>query len=166
MPLLKSIFTSVIVTLSFTGCSSEAVVDAQTPTPIPGAGGFVALSVANLAASEQWYTQKFGMTVKLRVPKQNGVEVVVLQADRLLVELVSNDAARSLPATDPAVSDRALLHGPFKAGFLVDNFDAAVSTLQGRGASIAFGPFPASSSQNANVIFRDNSGNLLQLIAR
>jgi catechol 2,3-dioxygenase-like lactoylglutathione lyase family enzyme len=166
MSLIKSIVAVVIVSLSYSGCSSDSVVDAQTPATIPGAGGFVALSVANLAASEQWYTQKFGMTVKMRIPKQNGVEGVVLQADRLLVELIANDAARSLPANDPAASDRTLLHGPLKAGFLVDNFDAAVATLQSRGASVAFGPFPATSSQNANVIFRDNSGNLLQLIAR
>jgi catechol 2,3-dioxygenase-like lactoylglutathione lyase family enzyme len=163
---LKSISAVVLAVLTFGGCSSDDVAGAQTPFALSGAGGFVALSVQDLAASEQWYTQKLGMTVKLRFPKQNGVEVVVLQADRLLVELVANDAARTLPASDPASSDRVLLRGPFKAGFLVDNFESTVSTLQSRGASIAFGPCPASSSQNANVIFRDNSGNLLQLIAR
>ena len=148
------------------GCSTDGPLRAQTPAAAATTGGFFALSVQDLAASEQWYTEKLGMTVKMRVPAQGGTAVTVLGAGNLLVELVSNDAARSLPSTDPAASERVLLRGPFKVGFMVDNLDAMVASLRARGADIAFGPYPASASQNANVIVRDNAGNLIQIIAR
>lgn len=35
--------------------------------------------------------------------------------------------------------------------------------LQKRNVEIAFGPYPARKNQRANVIIRDNGGNLIQL---
>lgn len=51
----------------------------------------------------------------------------------------------------------------FKAGFLVKDFDSAVDELRARGVTIAFGPFPAQNGQRANVLIRDNAGNLIQI---
>jgi hypothetical protein len=52
--------------------------------------------------------------------------------------------------------------GLFKAGVVVDNWDGLVTGLKARGVPIAMGPFPATAEQRANLIIRDNNGNLIQ----
>jgi len=66
----------------------------------------------------------------------------------------------------PTVSDPVLLHGIIKAGVIVDNWDRTLALLRARRVPIAFGPFPAGRGQRANLIIRDNSGNLIQFFGR
>jgi len=58
------------------------------------------------------------------------------------------------------------LHGFFKAGFFVHDFGGAVTQLRARGVEIVVGPFPQRDDQKANVIIRDNAGNLIQIFGR
>jgi catechol 2,3-dioxygenase-like lactoylglutathione lyase family enzyme len=130
------------------------------------AGAFMAFSVADLAASETWYAEKFGMRVLFRPPATDGMSVVVLEGGGLIVELLHNRAANPLRTVAPAVTHTTLVHGVFKAGVVVDDFDQTLATLRERGVQIAIGPFPARDGQRANVIVRDNSGNLIQFIGK
>ena len=123
----------------------------------PVTGAFMAFSVPNMAASVQWYTQKLGLAIVLQ-QQSGGLEVTVLEGAGLMVELIRDPAAR--PAT---VSRPELLHGVYKAGFFVKDFDDVVDELRARGVAIAFGPFPQHDNQRANVIIRDNAGNLIQI---
>jgi len=79
----------------------------------------------------------------------------------LIVELIQHDKA-----AEPTVSDPVLLHGIIKAGVIVDNWDRTLALLRARRVPIAFGPFPAGRGQRANLIIRDNSGNLIQFFGR
>lgn len=117
-------------------------------------GAFLAVSVSNMAESVQWYTEKLGLSVTFQA---NSPEVTVLEGGGLMVELIRN------PAAEPGPTPPDLRHGVFKAGFLVKNFDATVEELRARGVAIAFGPFPAQGKQRANVLIRDNAGNLIQI---
>jgi len=96
------------------------------------------------------------MHVVISVPKKDGVAVSVLEGSGLIVELIQNDQAA------PAGKDRVLVHGPFKVGAIVSDFERVLAQLKARGADIAYGPYPASADQRANVIVRDNDGNLIQ----
>ena len=129
-------------------------------------GAFLALSVPDLEASAAWYTDKLGLRVVLEPPPYQGTRVKVLEGGGLVVELLHNPAAVPLQAAAPAISHTTLVHGLFKAGFAVTDYDRALATLRERGVEIAMGPFPAQGGQRANVIIRDNAGNLLQLFAR
>jgi catechol 2,3-dioxygenase-like lactoylglutathione lyase family enzyme len=120
-------------------------------------GTFFALSVSNLAASTAWYRDKLGLRVVMEVPPQGGTAVTILEGDGLIVELLQRDGAR------PPAGDAQLTHGFFKAGILVKDLDRTLARLRERGVEIAFGPYPASDTQRANLILRDNSGNLIQL---
>ena len=79
-------------------------------------------------------------------------------------------SARSLQSRDagglskaaPSATANHQIHGFFKAGVIVDDFDKTLATLKARGVSIAMGPFPASETQRANIIVRDNAGNPIQ----
>jgi catechol 2,3-dioxygenase-like lactoylglutathione lyase family enzyme len=127
-------------------------------------GAFFALSVADLAASVAWYRNVFALDTLMQVPKQNGIAVTVLEGDGLTVELIQNDQARPLREVAPGVTDPFLVHGLVKAGIVVKNFERTLAVLKERGMTIAFGPYPASGNQKANVLIRDNSGNLLQIL--
>lgn len=54
----------------------------------------------------------------------------------------------------PAVKSNILVHGAVKAGAIVADFDKTVATLRQRSVQIAFGPYPASASQRANLIIQ------------
>jgi catechol 2,3-dioxygenase-like lactoylglutathione lyase family enzyme len=116
-------------------------------------GAFFAVSVPNLTESVQWYSENLGLTVSLET-SGGGVDVRVLEGGGLIVELIRD------PTAQPPGAAR---QGIFKAGFIVKDFDRTVDELRVRNVSIAFGPFPASNTQRANLIVRDNAGNLIQI---
>ena len=145
--------------------SAQAI--AQVPAPAEPAfttqGAFFGLSVADVEASVRWYSEKFGLKVVLRPPKIEGSTAVVLEGGGLIVELLQRDDAMPLSKAAPSVTQNYRIHGFFKAGVIVDDFDATLARLKARGVAIAMGPYPKTPEQRANVIVRDNSGTLIQL---
>ena len=121
-------------------------------------GAFFALSTGDLDATTSWYTTRLGLAVITRYPRQGKAGGVLLGGNGLEVEVIAHD-----DATDPRTTDRVLIHGIFKTGFLVDDFDGTIAALRERGVQIAYGPFAARTDQRANAIIRDNAGNLIQI---
>ena len=117
--------------------------------PMQAAGAFFALSVADAKASADWYVEKLGLKITMRGP------VVILEGNGLIVELIQREDAK--PGRDPFQS-----YGFVKAGVIVEDFDKTLALLRQRRAEIAFGPYPATKEQRANVIIKDNAGNLIQ----
>jgi catechol 2,3-dioxygenase-like lactoylglutathione lyase family enzyme len=134
-----------------------SVLNAQTP-PFSVTGAALALSVSDLQASSRWYQEKFGLKVTMNVPVSTTPGVIVLEGGGLTVELIQHPEAK---ASD---KDPILAHGFFKAGFSVQDFDRTLAMLRERGVEIAYGPFPKRADQRANVIIRDNAGNLIQIV--
>lgn len=130
---------------------------------VTASGAFFAMSVPDVQASSRWYSEKLGLHVVMQLPKRDKVAVVVLEGGGLIVELIENDDAAPLGQVAPRVKDNTLVHGIFKAGAIVADFDRTVATLRARGVEVAYGPYPARPDQRANVIIRDNAGNLIQL---
>jgi catechol 2,3-dioxygenase-like lactoylglutathione lyase family enzyme len=132
---------------------------AETPV-LTASGAFFALSVADMKVSAQWYEDKLGLKVVMPTANQDQIAVTVLEGGGLIVELIQHDDAA------PAGKDNLLIHGIFKAGVIVDDFDQTVAALKARHVEIAFGPFPKKANQRANVIVRDNAGNLIQFFGK
>jgi len=135
-----------------------------SPAPPPAAvittaGAFFALSVPDLAASAAWYEQKLGLT---RIQQGGRMDrlagYVVLEGGGLIVELIKHDDAVRPPAKSPE-----LIQGFSKAGALVRDFDRTVATLRARGVEMVMGPYPPRETMRANVVFKDNAGNMIQL---
>jgi catechol 2,3-dioxygenase-like lactoylglutathione lyase family enzyme len=158
--------------LPLAACLSLA---AQAPTsnnrPALAARGYLAFSVVDLDASAQWYTEKLGLRTLFYAPRTEAVHAsaAFLQGGGLFVELVQVDGASDLsrylpPAEIAAGGGRQFIHGLFKAGIVVDDFDQAVATLRTRGVEIVDGPVPTKPDQPANVTIRDNSGNRIPLL--
>ena len=143
------------------------VADAQTADPpFTATGAFIALSVPDVAASARWYREKLGLRVILEPPKAGEATAVILEGNGLLVELIQHDAAKPLGTVAPGIRGNVYVHGYFKAGLIVDDFDRTIAALKSRGIEIAFGPYPKSATQRANAIIRDNAGNLIQFVGR
>ncbi len=138
---------------------AQPVTPAPPPPALTAAGAFFALSVADLGASVRWYTEKLGLRAVMEVPRQNKTAVAVLEGGGLIVELIQHDDAK--PSGDPL-----LRHGVFKVGVLVEDFANLVELLRSRQVAIALGPFPARDGQPANLIVRDNAGNLIQFFEK
>jgi catechol 2,3-dioxygenase-like lactoylglutathione lyase family enzyme len=125
-------------------------------------GAFIGVSVADIEASVRWYTEKLGLAVVMRPPKIEKSTAVILEGGGLIVELMHHEDAVPLSRAAPAIDRNYLVHGIFKAGIVVEDFDRTIATLRARGVQIAIGPFPATAEQRANAIIRDNAGNYIQ----
>ena len=153
--------------LGFALAFPQATRAQQAPeTPFTTTGAFFALSVADVAASARWYREKLGLRVSLEPPRSAEAAVIVLEGGGLIVELLQHSGAKSLNAVAPGTSESYKVHGFFKAGVIVEDFDRTVAALRSRGVEIAFGPYPKSSTQRANVVVRDNAGNMIQFFGR
>jgi catechol 2,3-dioxygenase-like lactoylglutathione lyase family enzyme len=146
--------------------SAESAGPTSGAPTIPVTGAFFALSVADMRASAKWYSEKLGLAVVKEEPKQEGAAVIVLEGGGLVVELIQHDDAVPLATAAPGVKSNMLVHGIVKAGAIVADFERTLATLKERNVQIAFGPYPAKAHQRANVIIRDNAGNLIQLFAK
>lgn len=142
---------ALVVCLTAALASPAAAEPRETPFKSVS-GAYFAFSVPNLAESVRWYSEKFGLSISLEVP--GSPAVTVLEGSGLVVELIQDPAAR--PPSGQT-------HGMFKGGFMVKHFETTLENLQKRGVTFAFGPFPATDKQRANVIIRDNNGNLIQI---
>jgi catechol 2,3-dioxygenase-like lactoylglutathione lyase family enzyme len=141
--------------------------DAATDPPrLAGAGSFFALSVPDVQASAKWYSEMLGLEVVLEPPRTEKAEVVVLEGAGIIVELVQHEGAMPLIQAAPKIESNLLVHGIFKAGVMVHDLDAVIALLKQRGVPIAIGPVPAKGKQRANLIIRDNAGNLIQFIGK
>lgn len=129
-------------------------------------GAFFALSVADIDASARWYSEKLGLKVVMQAPKRDHAAVTVLEGGGFIVELIQHDDAMPLAKAAPAVKGNLFVHGMFKAGVIVDDFEKTLAMLKARGVEIFIGPFPARANQRANVIIKDNAGNLIQFFGK
>lgn len=129
-------------------------------------GAFFALSVADIDASTRWYSEKLGLRVVMQAPKQGSAAATVLKAGGLTVELIQHDDAKPFRVAAPETKGPLFVHGVFKVGVVVDNYAEVLEILRARSVEIAMGPFPAREDQPANVIIKDNAGNLIQILAK
>ena len=142
---------------------------AQAQTPVLTVRGMsFALSVADMEASTKWYVDKLGLRVTMRLPRNDNTRasVSLLQGGGLTVELIKDDDAVSLHRLLPANKGAVSVHGIAKVGVTVDDFEKTLAALRARDVEIAYGPFPKRPDQPANVIIRDNAGNLIQISGR
>ena len=153
---------TIAIALLVSAAAGGAQQSAKSPA-FPARGAFIGVSVGDLEASVRWYSEKLGLRVVMRPPKIEKSTAVILEGGGLIVELMHHDDAVPLATAAPSVSRNYMVHGIFKAGVIVEDFDKAIAELRARGVPIAIGPFAATAEQRANAIIRDNAGNFIQL---
>jgi catechol 2,3-dioxygenase-like lactoylglutathione lyase family enzyme len=161
---VKSAFLMPLLLLSSTAPAQD---QRSAPGPIfTTKGAFLAASVADVDASARWYSERLGLRVVMQTPKRDGTRMVALEGGGLLVELIEDDAASPLRQAAPKIALDYRVHGIFKAGVVVDDWDRLVAGLKARGVPIAIGPFPATAEQRSNLLVRDHDGNFIQFFGQ
>ena len=158
----------VVIALPFvisTRSHSAFQVGANKSAILETRGAFIGISVPDVQASANWYSEKLGLQVIFQPPPSGPSTVIVLEGGGLIVELLQDNRAVPLSQAAPSISANYLVHGVFKAGVIVKQYEKLVTALQERGIPIALGPFPETAEQPANLLIRDNAGNLIQFIS-
>lgn len=160
MTLLRPLARATALLLVATPAALAQAPAPDGPGPFAGAtGAFIALSVPDLESSARWYAETLGLRRVMTIPRMGPiVGGAALEGDGIFVELIQREDAR--PGPTPA----ELGHGIVKAGILVADFERTVAALRARGVTFFAGPFPARPGQRANVMFKDNAGNMLQIL--
>ena len=125
---------------------------------------FVGVSVADLATSEAWYRDAFGMK-PVFATKFDGGAVSVLENDWLMVELLHQDAAKPLKQI-AADTPNYLVHGIFKLGFFIPDLDARLAALAKLDIKPASRIYDDKANKTRNVFIMDPDGNRWQLFER
>ena len=120
---------------------------------------FIALLVEDAQAAAAWYRDVLALTEVKRIDAEDGRYAIrILEGQGLTVEVIR------LAGVGPAPAERTL--GLFKAGFYVDDIDAAYAWLAGRDADVDPGIFHDETLGSRSFLFRDPWGNRLQVFQR
>lgn len=120
------------------------------------AGGFIAVVAANAEESSAWYRETFGLKL-LRELSGETYKIHLLKGDAGIVEIIE-----PMP---PAPENPGRAIGLFKAGFILDDFDARVAQWREDGVEF-FGNgqvFFDEALQLHSVIILDPDGNRIQV---
>lgn len=140
-----------------------AAAQASSPfPPIQSTGGFIAASVVDVDKSAQWYERILGVKIAMSPPENSGSRMIALEGEGMLIELIQDKAAVPLKTAAPSIQRDYLVHGIFKGGFLVRDWDGLLARLKALNVPIAIGPFPPTKEQRANLLIRDPDGNFIQ----
>jgi catechol 2,3-dioxygenase-like lactoylglutathione lyase family enzyme len=151
----------IIALLMLVSAPAQASTDAPPFSAVTA--GYVALSVANLDASAEWYRTK----LSLRVVKERGTSpdgkatATILAGAGLIVELIHHVDATPHPA-----GAAHLVRGFFKAGIVVNDLDAALRELERRHVTIRFRPFTDEAMGYRTFAIADNEGNIVQFFGK
>lgn len=118
---------------------------------------FVALQVPDAQASADWYQRVLGLDEVKRLDAEDGrYSIRILTRQGLTVELI-----RSNTAVDVSGTPRGL----FKAGFYVDDIEAAFAWLKSQEVDTDQRIFSDEALSLRSFVFRDPDGNRLQVFA-
>jgi catechol 2,3-dioxygenase-like lactoylglutathione lyase family enzyme len=133
----------------------------------PPTGAFFALSVGDVDASAKWYQETLGLhSVRNSRSPDGRARTVLLEGFGLIVELVQHADAQPLAKAAAGIVDAYRVHGIFKIGITVADFDAVYRRVKARGVSIRADVFSDQALGLRSVIVRDADGNLIQFFGR
>jgi catechol 2,3-dioxygenase-like lactoylglutathione lyase family enzyme len=164
--------TTLLCTQVGTQVGAKPAAGEETGAPPPSLvheaqGTFIALSVADVAATSRWYHEKLGFRIVKQGEAPNKIaKFALLESEGHILEIVQHTQARPLAEVAPAVKKAHEVHGIFKVGFHVRNLDAVYKAIKERGVAIAYDIIPAKDIDLRTFIIRDNAGNLVQFFGK
>jgi catechol 2,3-dioxygenase-like lactoylglutathione lyase family enzyme len=152
----------------WTACSLSA----QNATGIPEyktEGAFWAIVVADVNASERWYSENLGLhRIKKGTAPNGNSETVVLEGHGIYVEMVHYLNEKNPMAQAGPKDGQRLQLGIFKTGLSISpqDFDGLLHHLQQRKAEFVGRVITDDEMGVRSCIVRDNTGNLIQFFAK
>jgi catechol 2,3-dioxygenase-like lactoylglutathione lyase family enzyme len=123
-----------------------------------------AISVPDLDESIAWFERMLGFTVLRRFRLEAaGANCAMLGRDTLKIELFAPEDAVSLPPERRVPNSDVRLLGNKHVAFRCDDLDAMIAWFESRNVDIAL---RVEAGFGRAVFVRDNSGNLIEFVAR
>jgi len=153
----------VAVALCLAAIAGELLASGAPTSPFASpAKQFFAVSVPDAATAAEWYGKVFAVQVLRKIQAPDGSALIfVLASDTLALEVLQHRDAKPLPAVGSVSQQAFLVHGIFKVGLYVSDFEAAVAHL--RSAGVDFLGEPSNDGDVRYVLFRDVAGNVFQV---
>jgi len=164
---------TIVVWLAIAAVGLGAQAPASPPSPASPlaqarlTGTFIALSVADAAASARWYESTLGLRVVKRIdPPNERVHIVLMEGDGAFLELLEHPTAKARTAWNPDAKEPFDIRGIFKAGIVVERLDGLLQMLRDKKVEIRHGPFDIPEMKVRSFIAVDLDGNLLQFFGK
>ncbi len=129
-------------------------------------GSLLALSTPDAPATGRWYQENLGFRLVKEGQMGKGLHFALLRYDDNILELIQNPEARPLTQALPGIKDPFEIHGIFKLGFTVQNFDEVFADLQRRGVKVDFTITKLNDLGLRAFGIRDLDGNLIQFFGK
>jgi len=129
-------------------------------------GSLVALSTPDVVAAARWYEETLGFHPVKSGQMGKGLRFALLRSDDNILELIQNPEARPLSKAVPGIKDPFEVHGIFKLGFTVRNFESVFADLKRKGVKIDFEITPLNDLGLRAFGIRDLDGNLIQFFGK
>jgi catechol 2,3-dioxygenase-like lactoylglutathione lyase family enzyme len=147
--------TAMILILAVGVSTASAAEGAKAPV-------FFAISVPDLDASVQWYTETLGLTATV-LPPGPQAKVAIVRGPGLLVELIQPAKGFGGPTRPRSPRERHFERGFTKVGFHVEDLDATVARLKKKGANVMGSVYSDQATGVRSIVVLDNDENLIQL---
>ena len=125
-------------------------------------GSFAALSVPDADASVNWYREMLGFELVNSTDMANGIKMRNVKRANALLEFVEHPSASSVEKRLPDIEKPYQLHGIWKLGFSVTDFDSLHAQLTQNSATF-HGGIVTDADGTRMLIVLDNAGNRVQL---
>jgi catechol 2,3-dioxygenase-like lactoylglutathione lyase family enzyme len=152
-----------ITALSF-GCGKSF--EPHSPVMHHVSGSLLALSTPDASATARWYQENLGFHLIKQGQMGKGLRFALLRYDDNILELIQNPEARPLAQAVPGIKDPFEIHGIFKLGFTVHNFDDVFADLTQRGVKVDFKITKLNDLGLRAFGIRDLDGNLIQFFGK
>jgi methylmalonyl-CoA/ethylmalonyl-CoA epimerase len=125
----------------------------------------VGISVPNVSASIEWYTQMLGFRlVSDKYFEKLPARIAFMEHGDFSIELFEVDGAAPLPEDRRVPNLDIRTHGTKHVAYAVDDLKTLMDTLKSKGVDVAMDIFPMEGDLVAFI--RDNTGNLIELIQK
>ena len=128
---------------------------------------FVSLIVKDVSSSVEWYSEVMGFSLEKEfVNEERGLKIANLSNEQGAIELIEISGSVSPEDAIPNFSKKLRIHGIFKVGFGVKDFDTWIAKFHERSVEFQGEVVQDPVSGNRMVVVLDPDGNRLQFFER
>jgi catechol 2,3-dioxygenase-like lactoylglutathione lyase family enzyme len=126
----------------------------------------VAISVANLDESIEWYQDKLGFRLQNRRRVSTGIEIALIEKNGFFIDLIYIAGSKNMEGNPQNPPDHLKVQGLRNLVFWVDDLQAANAQLKAKGVQLIWESRYIPEVKTSVTNFRDNNGNLIALWER
>lgn len=126
----------------------------------------VAISVANLDESIEWYQDKLGFRLQSRRRVSTGIEIALIEKKGFFIDLIYIAGSENVEGNPQDPPDHLKVQGLRNLVFWVDDLQAANAELKSKGVQLIWESRYIPEVKTSVTNFRDNNGNLIAIWER